>query len=89
LFISLIVALIEFDESFEIASFLKALIADSGGPMFRDHVERTMATLLRLLVGGVGAQQGASSLEILSCVGRVLSSLITTVGPELQVEKAS
>ncbi len=48
--------------------------------MFRDLVERTLSTLLRLLL-----QTQTASLEILSCLGRVLSAIITTVGPELQV----
>ena len=56
-----------------------ALIADSGGPMFRGFVEPTLSTLLKLLLS-----VQATSLEVLSCLGRVLAALITTVGPELQ-----
>ncbi len=47
--------------------------------MFRDMVDRTLATILKLLL-----QTQTSSLEIFTCLGRVLSALITTVGPELQ-----
>ncbi|TRY62849.1 hypothetical protein TCAL_08197 [Tigriopus californicus] len=56
-----------------------ALIADSGGPMFRGFVEPTLSTILKLLLS-----VQLTSLEVMSCLGRVLSALITTVGPELQ-----
>ncbi|CAB4070108.1 HEAT repeat-containing protein 5B [Lepeophtheirus salmonis] len=56
-----------------------ALIADSGGPMFRSFVEPTLSTILKLLI-----IVQSSQLEVMVCLGRVLSALITTVGPELQ-----
>eukprot|EP00095_Tigriopus_kingsejongensis_P009914 maker-scaffold1364_size45483-snap-gene-0.13 protein:Tk09914 transcript:maker-scaffold1364_size45483-snap-gene-0.13-mRNA-1 annotation:"heat repeat-containing protein 5b" len=56
-----------------------ALIADSGGPMFRGFVEPALSTILKLLLS-----VQLTSLEVMSCLGRVLSALITTVGPELQ-----
>ena len=52
-----------------------ALIADSGGPMFRGFVEPTLSTTLKLLLS-----VQSTSLEVLSCLGRVLSALITTSG---------
>ena len=58
---------------------MQALIADSGGPMFRSFVEPTVATILKLLL-----TVQSTSLEVISCLGRVLSALITTLGPELQ-----
>ena len=60
-------------------TFLQALIADSGGPMFRSFVDPTVSTVLKLLL-----TVQANSLEVISCLGRVLSALITTLGPELQ-----
>ena len=55
------------------------MIADSGGPMFRSFVDPTVSTVLKLLL-----TVQANSLEVISCLGRVLSALITTLGPELQ-----
>ena len=61
--------------------YVQALIADSGGPMFRGFVEVTLSTLVKLLLS-----VQLTSLDVLSCLGRVLSALITTVGPELQMQ---
>ncbi|QQP56837.1 Uncharacterized protein FKW44_001638, partial [Caligus rogercresseyi] len=61
-----------------------ALIADSGGPMFRGFVEPSLSTILKLLI-----IVQSSQLEVMVCLGRVLSALITTVGPELQGSGAS
>lgn len=47
--------------------------------MFRGFVEPTLSTVLKLLLN-----VQSTSLEVLSCLGRVLSALITTIGPELQ-----
>lgn len=57
-----------------------ALIADSGGPMFRGYVEATLSLSLKLLL-----TVPQSNMDVHQCVGRVLNALITTVGPELQV----
>ncbi|XP_037078584.1 HEAT repeat-containing protein 5B-like [Pollicipes pollicipes] len=56
-----------------------ALIAESGGPMFRAYVEPTLALALRLLL-----EVPAAHADVHQCVGMCLSALITTVGPELQ-----
>ncbi|XP_039288533.1 HEAT repeat-containing protein 5B isoform X2 [Nilaparvata lugens] len=56
-----------------------ALIADSGGPMFRGYVEPTLSLTLKLLLN-----VPQSHVDVHQCIGRVLSALITTVGPELQ-----
>lgn len=56
-----------------------AMIADSGGPMFRGFVEPTLSTVVKLLLS-----LQTASLEVMVCLGRLLSALITTVGPELQ-----
>ncbi|XP_039953261.1 HEAT repeat-containing protein 5B isoform X1 [Bactrocera tryoni] len=56
-----------------------ALIADSGGPMFRGYVEATLSLCLKLLL-----TVPQSNMDVHQCVGRVLNALITTVGPELQ-----
>ena len=47
--------------------------------MFRSFVDPTVSTVLKLLL-----TVQANSLEVISCLGRVLSALITTLGPELQ-----
>ncbi|XP_067647146.1 HEAT repeat-containing protein 5B isoform X5 [Eurosta solidaginis] len=56
-----------------------ALIADSGGPMFRGYVEPSLLLCLKLLLS-----VPQSNVDVHQCVGRVLNALITTVGPELQ-----
>ncbi len=56
-----------------------ALIADSGGPMFRSYVEPTLTLMLILL-----AATPSSNIEVYQCLGKCLSALITTLGPELQ-----
>nr|CAD7398135.1 unnamed protein product [Timema poppensis] len=56
-----------------------ALIADSGGPMFRGYVEPTLSLALKLLLN-----VPESYVDVHQCIGKVLSALITTVGPELQ-----
>ena len=56
-----------------------ALIADSGGPMFRGYVEPTLSLALKLLLN-----VPQSHVDVHQCIGKVLSALITTVGPELQ-----
>ncbi|XP_019760374.2 HEAT repeat-containing protein 5B isoform X2 [Dendroctonus ponderosae] len=55
------------------------LCADAGGPMFRGFVEPALAAALRLLL-----ETPPSSVDVYRCVGKLLSSLITTIGPELQ-----
>ncbi|XP_031336319.1 HEAT repeat-containing protein 5B-like [Photinus pyralis] len=56
-----------------------ALISDSGGPMFRGYVEPTLSLALKLLLN-----VPQSHIDIHQCIGKVLSGLITTIGPELQ-----
>ncbi|XP_075228223.1 HEAT repeat-containing protein 5B isoform X2 [Lycorma delicatula] len=56
-----------------------SLIADSGGPMFRGYVEPTLSLTLKLLLN-----VPQSHVDVHQCIGKVLSALITTVGPELQ-----
>ncbi|XP_073829130.1 HEAT repeat-containing protein 5B isoform X2 [Musca autumnalis] len=56
-----------------------ALIADSGGPMFRSYVEGTLTLCLKLLLN-----VPQSYVDVHQCIGRVLNALITTMGPELQ-----
>ena len=56
-----------------------ALIAESGGPMFRTYVEPTLSLALRLLL-----EVPAAHADVHQCVGMCLAALITTVGPELQ-----
>jgi hypothetical protein len=51
--------------------------------MFRGFVEPTLSTVLKLLL-----TVQSTSLEVMSCLGRVLSALITAVGPELQMNNA-
>ncbi|XP_044741309.1 HEAT repeat-containing protein 5B isoform X2 [Chrysoperla carnea] len=56
-----------------------ALISDSGGPMFRGYVEPSLSLILKLLLN-----VPQSNVDVHQCIGKVLSSLITTIGPELQ-----
>lgn len=56
-----------------------SLIADSGGPMFRGYVEPTLSLSIKLLL-----TVPQSYVDIHQCMGRVLSAIITTMGPELQ-----
>ncbi|XP_063239681.1 LOW QUALITY PROTEIN: HEAT repeat-containing protein 5B [Bacillus rossius redtenbacheri] len=56
-----------------------ALIADSGGPMFRGYVEPTLSLALKLLLS-----VSESFVDVHQCIGKLLAALITTVGPELQ-----
>lgn len=60
------------------------LIADSGGPMFRNYVESTLTLIFNLLV-----TTPPSLVEVHQCLGRYLSSLVTTLGPELQDTSSS
>ncbi|XP_033625996.1 HEAT repeat-containing protein 5B-like [Asterias rubens] len=61
-----------------------ALIADSGGPMFRSYVEPTLSLVLTLLLS-----VPPSNVEVHQCLGRCLAALITTLGPELQGNKGN
>lgn len=56
-----------------------ALIAESGGPMLRGYVEPTLSLALKLLLN-----VSQSHVDVHQCIGKVVSALITTVGPELQ-----
>ncbi|XP_060537015.1 HEAT repeat-containing protein 5B isoform X2 [Cylas formicarius] len=56
-----------------------SLIADSGGPMFRGYVEPALSVVLKLLLN-----VPESYIDVHQCIGKVLSALITTIGPELQ-----
>ena len=56
-----------------------ALIADSGGPMFRSFVEPTLSLVLQLLLSVTPA-----IVDVHQCLGKCLSALITSIGPELQ-----
>lgn len=61
-----------------------ALIAESGGPMLRGYVEPTLSLALKLLLN-----VPQSHVDVHQCIGKVVSALITTVGPELQGNTAS
>lgn len=56
-----------------------ALIADCGGPMFRGYVEPTLSLILQLLLS-----VPPFHTDVHQCLGKGLSALITTIGPELQ-----
>ncbi|CAH1153655.1 unnamed protein product [Phaedon cochleariae] len=61
-----------------------ALIVDSGGPMFRGYVEPSLSVILKLLLN-----VPQSYIDVHQCIGKVLSALITVIGPELQGNTAS
>ncbi|XP_060805849.1 HEAT repeat-containing protein 5B [Amyelois transitella] len=56
-----------------------SVLADASGPMFRSHVESTLNLSLKLLFTAPPFQE-----ELHRSIGRLLSALITCVGPELQ-----
>lgn len=56
-----------------------SLIVDSGGPMFRGYVEPSLSLALKLLLN-----VPEFYIDVHQCIGKVLSGLITTIGPELQ-----
>lgn len=56
-----------------------SLIADSGGPMFRTYAEPTLSLCIKLLLS-----VPQSYVDVHQCIGRVLSAVITTMGPDLQ-----
>lgn len=58
-----------------------SLIADSGGPLFRNFVDSTLSLLLSLLL-----YMPTISIDMYRCLGNCLSALLTTLGPELQIE---
>uniref|UniRef100_A0A6B0VFZ6 HEAT repeat-containing protein 5A n=2 Tax=Ixodes ricinus TaxID=34613 RepID=A0A6B0VFZ6_IXORI len=60
------------------------LIADSGGPMFRGYVEPTLSLALKLLLS-----MPPTHVDVHQCIGKCLSAVITTVGPELQGNTSS
>ena len=57
----------------------RGLIKRTEVAFIRTFVEPTLSTVLSLLL-----TVPATQLEVVSCLGRVLSALITAVGPELQ-----
>ncbi|XP_060553128.1 HEAT repeat-containing protein 5B-like isoform X2 [Ruditapes philippinarum] len=61
-----------------------ALIADSGGPMFRGYVEPTLSLVLQLLLS-----VPPTTVDVHQCLGKCLSALITSIGPELQGNSGS
>ncbi|TNN08810.1 HEAT repeat-containing protein isoform 2 [Schistosoma japonicum] len=56
-----------------------ALVADSGGPIFREYVEPSLNLVLQLLLKSPSAMH-----EIQRSLGRLFAALITTLGPELR-----
>ena len=60
-----------------------ALLAESGGPMFRSFVEPTLTSILKLLL----TTQSANG-DVLLCLSKLLQAIITTLGPELSVQDA-
>ncbi|XP_059157278.1 HEAT repeat-containing protein 5B-like isoform X2 [Physella acuta] len=61
-----------------------ALIADSGGPMYRSYVEPTLSLVLQLLLSVPPA-----IIDVHQCLGKCLSALITSIGPELAGNSSS
>ncbi|KPJ17935.1 HEAT repeat-containing protein 5B [Papilio machaon] len=56
-----------------------SVLVDASGPMFRGHVESTLNLALKLLFSSPPYQE-----DLHRAIGRLLSALITVVGPELQ-----
>ena len=57
-----------------------SLIADTGGPMFRSYVRPTLD-----LVGELLLTESLDKVEVHQCLGNLLTALITSLGPDLQV----
>jgi len=55
------------------------MIVDSGGPMFRSYIDITLQHALKLL-----NSVPLFNSDVHQCIGKLLSALITTIGPELQ-----
>ena len=81
-----------------------ALIADSGGPMFRGFVEPTLSCVLRLLLTTPSCQVSIireiamtkmmisailCQVDVLTCLGRLLAAVITTLGPEMSTNSST
>lgn len=60
------------------------LIIDSGGPMFRPYIEATLSQCLKLLI-----EVPFYHCDVHQCIGKLLSAIITTIGPELQDDAPS
>lgn len=60
------------------------MIIDSGGLMFRGYNEPALSLGLKLLLTVPN-----SHVDVHQCIGRMLSALITTIGPELQGNETS
>jgi hypothetical protein len=58
-----------------------SLIADSGGPLFRNHVDTTLSLILSILV-----QTPLTQTDTYRCLGNCLTTLLTSLGPELQID---
>ncbi|XP_049886108.1 HEAT repeat-containing protein 5B isoform X2 [Pectinophora gossypiella] len=56
-----------------------SVLVDASGPMFRGHVESTLSLALKLLFSSPPFLE-----DLHRSIGRLLSALITVVGPELQ-----
>lgn len=61
-----------------------SLIATNGGGMFRGYVEPSLGLALKLLMN-----TASINVEVILCVGKLISALITSVGPELQMSVGS
>uniref|UniRef100_A0AC34Q6C8 HEAT repeat-containing protein 5B n=1 Tax=Panagrolaimus sp. JU765 TaxID=591449 RepID=A0AC34Q6C8_9BILA len=57
-----------------------SLIATNGGGMFQGYVEPSLGLALKLLMN-----TAPTNVEVILCVGKLVSALITSVGPELQI----
>ena len=61
-----------------------ALIADTGGPLFRTYVEPSLSLVMKLI-----ASVSLSTVDLRQATGKMMAALITGVGPELQGEYGS
>jgi len=56
-----------------------ALIADTGGPLFRSYVEPSLELVMKLITS-----VSLSSYDLRLATGKMMAALITGMGPELQ-----
>ena len=69
------------------AAHALSLIADTGGPLFRGFVDDSLSCVMRLLLTTAPTAPGHN--DVLLSVARLLSAIITTLGPELATNDPS
>ena len=71
------------------AAHALSLIADTGGPLFRDKktIAAILSCVMKLLLSTAPSAPGHT--DVLVTVARLLSAIITTLGPELATNESA